>query len=289
MEDDARASFQLEQLAGQRYYAADGAAFRVPSAFLPGASRTPKRSSMIGNHKDAMMHPGMESTRADAPNGYSRLDQTPSVDSFFSSIRVPASFLAGTSFSQMFSIDNDDQHNNSVVQNKLQTACIVCQGFAFVFSMNVIVMSSSALTRMLTANFDPFAENAYEMLFREFHYEFLIVRWSFNVSLYGFLAAVTFKILYEFELFNVQADGYDRDRMELGIAVLLLMLAFYIHLTAYVNQTLIGWKNMYAMTLDLLKILVERGKYTFREPLSLVLAGLGMIFLVLAFIPGAQI
>lgn len=106
-----------------------------------------------------------------------------------------------------------------------------------------------------------------------------------RLSLYGFLVAVTLKILYEFELLDVYADDYDRSSLELGIAV----VAFYIHLTAYVNQTLIGWNNQYDMTIDLLKMLVQRGQDTIREPVSLAVAVMGLIFLILAFIPGAQI
>jgi hypothetical protein len=286
MEGGPRTSFQVEQLAGRQSWTNDGATFGISSSSLNTGGQ--RRSSVIGNYRSSTMSGDkLESTRGDAADGYAISDQTAKVDNFFSSIRTPAAFLAGASFSQMFS--SDDEHGNSIIQTRLQTACLVCQGFTFVLSMNVIVLSSSALVRILTANFDPFAENAYEMLFREFHYEFVSVRWSFNVSMYGFLIAVTLKILYEFELFNVNADDYVRDHLELGIAVVLLMVAFYLHLTAYVNQTLIGWSNQYTMTGDLLKILVQRGKHSVREPLSLLLAGLGVVFLIMAFIPGAQI
>ena len=182
-----------------------------------------------------------------------RSDQSHAVDSFFASIRVPASFIVATSFSEMFGIYNsngaagdddvDGSKNSTVVQRYLQGLCIGCQFVTFMLSLSVVVFSTSALIRGLTANFDPYAENGYELLFREFHYEFIVTRWSFEMSLFGFLVAVCCKILYEFELFNVTSDDFDRQHLEVGIAIVLIMSSLCLHLFSYINSTLIGWKN----------------------------------------------
>lgn len=216
-------------------------------------------------------------------------DHTSAVESFFASVRIPASFLAATSFTELFAVQiNAD---DTSIQRQLLILCLVCQGISFVLSMNVIVLSTQALTRSLTGNFDPFAETGYEFLFREFHFEFVSVRWSFIVSLYGFLLAVTAKILYAFELFNVQGDHYQRNHLELGIGVCLLMSSLLAHLHSYVNSTMIGWNSLWHMTCDMLQMLVRRGKeiQSPLEPISLVLLFLGLLFLILALIPGAQI
>jgi hypothetical protein len=110
-------------------------------------------------------------------------------------------------------------------------------------SLTVVVFSTAALIRGLTANFDPHAENGYELLFREFHYEFIVTRWSFQISLFGFLMAVCCKILYEFQLFNVASPNFDRQHLEIGIAIILVMSSLCLHLFSYINSTLIGWKN----------------------------------------------
>ena len=132
-------------------------------------------------------------------------DHSKAVEGFFASIRIPASFLAATSFSELFAVSINP--SDTSIQRLLLTICLACQGVSFVLSMNVIVLSTQALTWSLTGNFDSVAETGYEFLFREFHFEFVSVRWSFIVSLYGFLCAVTAKILYGFELFNIHGDS----------------------------------------------------------------------------------
>jgi len=57
----------------------------------------------------------------------------------------------------------------------------------------------------------------------------------------------------------------------------------------YTNSTLIGWDNMTDMTLDLIKIIIHRGKEHGLEAVSLVILAAGLVFLILGLIPGAQI
>ena len=214
---------------------------------------------------------------------------------FQAGIRVPASFITGVSFSELFTTYNINNNQNnsedSDIQRRLQIACLICQGFTFVLSLSVVMLSSSALVRGLTANFDPYAESGYELLFREFHFEFLCARWAFNTAMFGFLLAVGCKILYEFQLFDVNGDGFERWHLEIGIAVVLIMTALTLHLGAYLNSTLIGWANMWDMTLDLVKMLAHRGIHQSHpmEAISLVILAAGMFFLLLGLIPGAQI
>jgi hypothetical protein len=216
-------------------------------------------------------------------------DQSDAVDSFFSSIRVPASFIVGASFSELFGNYNKDGEVDTNMQIILQTVCVVFQGFAFALSLSVIVLSSSALVRGLTANFDPYAENGYELLFREFHFEFVCVRWAYNMSMFGFLLAVGAKILFEFELFNYEGENWTRGHLEVGIAVVLILFSLAMHLAAYLNSTLIGWENMTDMTLDMIRMIICRGKVHTMEALSLAILAVGLFFLILGLIPGSQI
>ncbi|CAB9511734.1 expressed unknown protein [Seminavis robusta] len=229
------------------------------------------------------------SMTATSPEGCEVCDQSGAVERYFASVRVPASFLAATSFTELFatSFNPDD----SSIQRQLQLICLLCQGLSFVLSMNVIVLCSQALVRGLTGNFDPFSETGYEFLFREFHFEFVCVRWSFLVSCFGFLLAVTAKILYSFELFNFSSESYERNHLELGVGVCLVMASLMTHLASYVNSTMVGWKSMTDMSLDMIRMLVTRAKGMERplEPFSLFMALIGVLFIILALIPGAQI
>ncbi|VEU36849.1 unnamed protein product [Pseudo-nitzschia multistriata] len=154
-----------------------------------------------------------------------------------------------------------------------------------------MMLSSSALVRHLTGNFNPYATNGYELLFREFHFEFLYVRWCFDTALFGFLLAVACKILHDFRLFDINGDDFERWHLELGIAVVLITTALTLHLLAYQNSTLIGWDNMAGMTRDLMKVLFHRGFYSgnLTEGFSLVIFAAGVFFLILGLIPGSQI
>ena len=218
-------------------------------AFMPTiASETGKGKEEDEEHARGSSWSGSNSSIVDRS---SFEDQSHAVESFFASIRVPASFIVATSFSEMFGIYNSDDGNgddidykdSTLVQQYLQGFCVGCQFISFMLSLSVVVFSTAALIRGLTANFDPYAENGYELLFREFHYEFIVTRWSFQVSLFGFLAAVCSKILYEFQLFNVASPNFDRQHLEIGIAIILVMSSLALHLISYMNSTLIGWKN----------------------------------------------
>lgn len=230
----------------------------------------------------------MESTKAlTASSGAPISNQAGAVDQFFGSLRIPASFLAATSFAELFHSVGADQ---SDIQSFLHTVYVTCQGFSFVLSLIVIIMSSTALVRSLAADFDPFAENGYELLFREFHYEFVSVRWAFMVALFGFIVAVAARVLHQFQLFDVEAENFERRYLEMGIAVCLLMTALMLHLFGYINKTMIGWNNFWDMTLDLINLMLHRGSCQEPlQPISMVVAFLGLMFLVLAAIPGSQI
>ena len=116
--------------------------------------------------------PGLQASVKDSATGVVA-DHTSAVESFFASIRVPASFLAATSFSELFAVELN--RDDTSIQRQLQTLCLICQGVSFILSMNVIVFCTQALTRSLTGDFDPMAETGYEFLFREFHFEFVSV------------------------------------------------------------------------------------------------------------------
>jgi hypothetical protein len=213
------------------------------------------------------------------------VDQSAAVDSFFSSIRIPASFLAATTFDELFvTVSVDDQG----VQKFLQIAYLVFMGVSFMLSMNVIVLSTSALVGSLAENYDCLAETGYDLLFREFHYEFVCVQWSFMWSLFGFLVAVVVRILFEYELFHISSESFEWYQLQLGVAVCLIMTSLMLHSLSYLNTTLVGWNNMWAMTVDMLKMIAQSKRGSLSqplEPISLMVLLVGFVFLLLASLP----
>jgi hypothetical protein len=70
---------------------------------------------------------------------------------------------------------------------------------AFVLSLDVIATATMASTSILHGRFNQIAENAYQLMVREFEYDFVTTRWSFLVSLFCFLGVVTSRLMLEFD------------------------------------------------------------------------------------------
>jgi hypothetical protein len=112
-----------------------------------------------------------------------------------------------------------------------------------------------ASTKILHQQFDPLAENSYDLLKREFEFEFVSVKWSMVAALLLFIAIVTVRMLLEFQLLT------DPARKDTAIFICLSALALICHLLSYINESLYNWNNFWDMTMDLLKI-------TFRQAVS---------------------
>lgn len=106
------------------------------------------------------------------------------------------------------------------------------------------------------------AETAYQMLRREFDYEFSVTRWSFLVSLMSFLSGVTIRMVLQFNLLL-------KERRNHLIGVLGTMIAVLSHLLSYINQTLYCWPNLFVMTVDVIKIIIRRAMSE-RNPLEII-------------------
>ena len=108
---------------------------------------------------------------------------------------------------------------------------------------------------------------------------------------------------HEFQLFDMSGttsngngeneadENYEHWQFNIGLAVVLIITALTLHLGSYLNSTLIGWNNMWDMTIDLIQLLIRRGfgkqnNYPL-EGLSFLILVLGLIFLILGLIPGS--
>lgn len=96
-----------------------------------------------------------------------------------SGIRIPASFLAGSSLAAMFifktkATDLTSSTNESKL-TKLERRVLgfyhISSLLAFLLSLNTIATATIAVTAVLHGRFDQMAETAYMMMRREFEYE----------------------------------------------------------------------------------------------------------------------
>lgn len=91
---------------------------------------------------------------------------------YFGGIRIPASFLAGSSLAAMF-IFKTKAHDGKL--SKLERRVLGFYHFsslvAFLLSLNTIASATIALTAVMHGRFNKMAETAYMLMRREFEFE----------------------------------------------------------------------------------------------------------------------
>lgn len=124
---------------------------------------------------------------------------------FFTSIRIPAALIAGSSLGAMFVMLQQHRKEDSITKKRTMIVIFVYHAlilFSLLLSLNVIATATSASNSMLIANNirNTVAGSPYEVLIREMNFEYLTTRWSFYTSLLCFLKAVLCRGLIEFDL-----------------------------------------------------------------------------------------
>jgi len=169
-------------------------------------------------------------------------DFTADADRYFGSIRCPASFLAGASLGALFIFAAKNRTADRSKSERYVTIIYhLLMMMAYNFSMSTVVVSTAADVTVLHGGFNPMAYSAYELMKREFEFEYVSVRWSFLMSLFSFLGGVTSRAVLEFGL--LQAE-----RRRALWFVLLCFISLASHLFSYINQTLYCWPNLVSMT-----------------------------------------
>ncbi|KAL7530715.1 hypothetical protein ACHAXR_003638 [Thalassiosira sp. AJA248-18] len=195
---------------------------------------------------------------------------------FFGGIRIPATFLAGSSLAAVFTLKNaasslssggESDAKLSTLERRTLKFYHLVSLLAFLLSLNTIVTATSAVTSILHGRFDQMAETAYMLMKREFEYEFVSVRWSFLTSIFCFLGMVTSRVLIEFGLLK-EGSGKG-SRKDVAMLVVCSVGALVSHLLSYVNQNLWCWRSLVGMTVYLAQLIVKRAFVEMR-PLQVV-------------------
>jgi hypothetical protein len=174
--------------------------------------------------------------------------------SYFSNARVPASIVAGSSLGALFALSkfgSSAEERSTTEKSLIKIYRIVCWS-SYILALNAVITSTIAVTSILHGRFDPMAETAYDLLKREFGYEFISVRWSMTVALLLFIAIVAVRIILEFDMLRHQ------DRRDTARFVLFSAVALVAHLLSIVNGTLYCWSNLAEMTVDFFRIVVTK-------------------------------
>jgi len=194
---------------------------------------------------------------------------------FFGGIRIPASFLAGSSLAAIFIFKTKVGDGKiSKLERRVLGFYHLNSLLAFLLSLNTIATATVAVTHIYHGRFNKMAETAYLMMRREFAYEFITVRWSFLCSLFCFLGMVASRLLIEFDLLEKGSNDVDaKHKRDISVLVLCAIGALATHLLSYVNQNLWCWHSLIGMTIYLGKMIIKRA-FVEARPLQIVSVGL---------------
>lgn len=169
---------------------------------------------------------------------------------FFTSIRIPAALIAGSSLGALFvMIDRGSRPERE--KSKRELVVLFFYYFlamiSLVLSLNVIVTATSASNTMLIGGYNQGTASPYEFLMREVHFEFILTRWSFYTALLCFLKAITCRALLEFDILH-------KNRVRSALLVVTSMTGFAAHVLHIVNDCLYSYPNLFEMTKGVIQV-----------------------------------
>lgn len=197
-----------------------------------------------------------------------------SASGYFGSIRIPATLITGNSLGFLFVFKHISLENKTTLEKfvlRLYHACVL---FAFGLALTTVIISTSAYVSMLHGRYNPYATTAYEMMRREFDYEFSITRWCFLVSLLNFIGAVTTRVIIEFELLSPEKRLY-------LYALLAFMTSVTTNVLSYINRTMYCWGSLLGLTIHVMKLSFESLTNGDTSPLQLVSFASGLVAFLL--------
>lgn len=203
------------------------------------------------------------------------LDFTKEADAYFGNIRTPASLILGASLGALFTNANTTSQPQMTALERTYTrfynTCVFC---SYLLSFTTLVFSTAVGVTLLHQDFDPKAVSAYQLLMREFEFEFITVRLSYLLSLVTFVSGITARILVEYKL--LVPERRDEARV-----VCFGVTATMTHLWSYINSTLApSDQTMWSLAWRWVQLVLTRTIEQHRpvQMLSLISAALTVFF-----------
>ena len=170
------------------------------------------------------------------------------VSAFFTHYQEPCAILTATSllcllkFSKYHRVEDKGRLARFLVQ--LSQVCFIT---SFMLAICGIVVSMIAQGNILLKRFDPVATNVYNVLMREFEFEFTAIRWSFLVSTLSLFVGLICTVLLGNDLFY-------QDKMGEKTLVMMALFSIMSGILSYINTNLFSWDNIFNMTGKLIKV-----------------------------------
>jgi hypothetical protein len=182
-------------------------------------------------------------------------DYTSTAINYFSSVRIPASMIAGSALASLFSLTQKTK--NTEVQNRSTLLTIVLILYhllalsSLLLSLNTIITCTAAASSLMFGCDNPIATSPYALMKREYEFEFLMTRWSFYMSLFTLLGAIASRSLIEFDLLHP-------DRIRSAIVIVSAFAGLFFHLLSFVNERIYCYNNMTEMTFDVVVLWYQK-------------------------------
>lgn len=177
-------------------------------------------------------------------------DQTPFVSAYFNSMRLPATFMTTQALNTLLKlkVNKDDEVEDS---DATTTLLIQVTQFlitvAFMTAITSVVSGTSASVKILHGGFDPIAPTPYDLLVRNFEFEFLSVRWTFLTSIFCFLIGMGTQGIVQFHLLD---PGHGR-LLAIFVGTLTSVTCFLI---SYVNNNIFDYGSLIGMSKHFLQV-----------------------------------
>jgi hypothetical protein len=174
-------------------------------------------------------------------------DYTSTAINYFSSVRIPASMIAGSALAALFSLTSKTKNAEAQNRSTLVTVVLLLYHLfaltSLLLSLNTIITCTAAASSLMFGCDNPIATSPYALMKREFEFEFLMTRWSFYMSLFTLLGAIASRALIEFDLLQ-------SDRIRSAVVILSAFAGLFFHLLSFVNERIFCYQNMTEMTID---------------------------------------
>lgn len=215
--------------------------------------------------RTASLFPFIQRSSSTSLNLTGMADYTSTAIAYFTSIRVPAALIAGSSLVALFTLADQARLGRKGAKSRRQGIVLLAYHilalFSLLLSLNVIVTATATSNFLLLGTSNPLAASAYHFLKREVEYEFALTRVSFHVGMLSFLGCIACRALLEFDLLR-------KGRLQPALLVVFSMSSLFFHLLAFVNQRIVCWPNLPMMTIDVFKMYIGRALAT-RHPAEL--------------------
>lgn len=193
--------------------------------------------------------------------GGAMVDCSDAARSYFDSIRTPAALIAGSAFAALFVLADRTKATESTKRSRIENNCLlvylIFSLVALLLSLNVVITATATgnLIMLGSSGKTMMAESVFDLLVRDFEYEYLLTRWSFFTSMFSFLGSIMSRCLLEFNLLS-------KKRILSALLVLALNGSLGLHLLSFVNQRLTNCPNMFAMTAQVARMYVDKSLHS---------------------------